>query len=208
MILAWKMFLLIFVSSCYSPLSCPPLGLSDFMTQSYDLGRNRGRDPQHCVWKKIWRKHRKLLLLLRESLLSRCLISMVTGSSGEICPKVANAWSFFLQIHQPTGFTSATRTQSLHKKVFCFSHAEACKENNMTYKGVRECIMVSSCFPQNTKKPTSSLLKCSTATNISCHNNFLAMQNLTRAACELVYYCMEDSTQVSWIRKPREIFNS
>lgn len=172
MILTRRMFLLVFVSSCYSPLSCPPLGLLDFMTWSYDLGRDRGRESQHCVWKKIRRKHRKLLLLSRECSLSRCLISMVSGSPGEACPKAANAWSFLLQIHQPTGFTSTTRTYSLHNS----SHAEACKENNTVYKGVRERIVVSSCSPQNTKKSTSSpLLKCSTATSISCHNYFLAM---------------------------------
>lgn len=140
------------------------------MTSSYDFSRDRGWDSQHCVQKEIRRKHRKLLLPLRESGLSRHLISMVTGNPGETCPKVAVHHTFFYRSTSPQVLQAQTRTYGLHN----FSHAEACKEDNTIYKGVRGRIVVSSNPPQSAKMPTSSPppLKCSTATIVSCHNYY------------------------------------
>lgn len=189
---------------CFLLSPHPPLGLWDLMTSSYDLGRDRGWDSEHCVWKEIRRKRRKLLLLLRESGLSRHLISVVTERDlyrGSKC--------IILSFTGPPAHRFYKR-KSGHTVYTTFPMQRHVKRTIQSTKG-SEDVSWSAKIPHRVQRCqhhlfplwNAALLQASAAITI-----FLAMQNLTHAEQELVYYFKENSIQVTWRRKPKEAFNS
>ena len=150
------------------------------MTSSYDLGRDRGRDSQRCVSKEIRRKHRKLLLLLGESGLSRHLISMVTGNPGETSPKVSKciilsftgppAHRFYKHKPGRIVYTAFPMQRHVERTI------QSTKGSDYVLRSVQIPHRVQICQHLLLLLWNVALLQASAAITI-----FLAMQNLTRA---------------------------